>query len=399
MLTEVDQRQALTFEQKVQAQPADVYRAFTHTGALRDWLCNAAQVDGRAGGRIYLWWNDGYYTAGTFTQLARDESLAFTWRGPDDAAPSSVRVSLREEKGSTAVTLTHTGEASERVRRLWEEGLENLASVVERGIDLRFARRPMFGLTGADEVNAEAALRLGLPATEGLRLTGLVEGAGAHAAGLAKDDVVVELGGRPVTGFQSLLEVLQQHQAGDRVPVAFYRGNERRTLTVELSSRPQADLPPTGKGLAERLREMYSVVDAELDDCFRGVSDEQAEYRPAPGGWNAKEIVGHLIAVEQDTQTWVVCLLEDRDVETPFHDNFVERVSSFVAGSPSLAGVIEELKRSEAVTVAIVESLPERVTQHRHAYNQLAVWLTGFESHHREHFAEIRALLEKAKSA
>src|SRR5215217_7184506 len=56
----------LTATRTVDAKSSEVFRAFTNTGALRDWLCNSAQVDLRKGGRIYLWWNEGYHAAGTF---------------------------------------------------------------------------------------------------------------------------------------------------------------------------------------------------------------------------------------------------------------------------------------------------------------------------------------------
>ena len=75
----------ITVERTVNAAPADVYRAFIAPQALRNWFCDAAQVDPRAGGRIYLAWNGGYHTAGKFTRLARNESMAYTWRGSERA--------------------------------------------------------------------------------------------------------------------------------------------------------------------------------------------------------------------------------------------------------------------------------------------------------------------------
>src|SRR5437762_1517384 len=101
------QTQALEFTRTIHATPAEVFRAFTKSFALRDWLCDAAEADGRVGGRIYLWWNDGYYAAGSYTELQPGAGLAYTWAGPGEAGPSTVRVTLTAEDDSTRVTVTH----------------------------------------------------------------------------------------------------------------------------------------------------------------------------------------------------------------------------------------------------------------------------------------------------
>src|SRR3954452_13231416 len=100
------QAPTLRFTRTVDGPAPEVYRAFLAPAALRDWLCDDAQIDPRSGGRIYLWWNDGYYTAGVFTALARDERLAFTWGGPGES-PGTVTVALAAHEGSTTVTVTH----------------------------------------------------------------------------------------------------------------------------------------------------------------------------------------------------------------------------------------------------------------------------------------------------
>src|SRR5947207_1176801 len=148
------QAETLTFEVTVEAEPAEVFRAFIAPGALRSWLCDAAQVEPRKGGRIYLAWNDGYYTAGSATEFNKDESLAFTWLGPGEPAATEVRVTLKAQGERTAVTVTHSGvgsgeewaESARKINKIWDVGLENLQSALETGVDLRVARRPMFGL-------------------------------------------------------------------------------------------------------------------------------------------------------------------------------------------------------------------------------------------------------------
>ena len=390
------QEGTLTSRRTVGATPTEVFRAFTNPAALRDWLCNAAQVEPRKGGRIYLWWNDGYHTSGVFTDLTRGESLSFTWQGPGEAA-SEVNVSLATQGEGTEVTVTHDGirsdEAAARLSKLWETGLENLQSLVETGNDLRFTRRPMFGLSDAEDMTAEIAAKIGVPVSEGLKLNGLVEGMGAEAAGLQKGDVVVAIGGRPVENFATFVTAIEPHQAGDRVPVTFYRGAEERTVTMELSARPMPELPATVAALAERARQTHAELDKELDALFARVSDEAAERRPTPDDWNAKEMLAHLIAAERDTQLWVAAMTEDADLEQPFHSNGKERVQAIVRVYSPLPELIQELKRSQAVTAAITAAISEETAGHRHQFNQLAQWLITFGDHHREHFEEIKRLL------
>src|SRR5688572_24849107 len=149
MLTQQD---TLTFERTVPGEAADAFRAFTNSAALRDWLCNNAQVEARKGGPIYLWWSDGYFSSGTITDFSRDESLGFTWRGPNDPASSEVRVTFTPQgEGGTLVSVTQSGigsgpewaESANRIKPLWHDALENLQSILETGTDLRISRRPM----------------------------------------------------------------------------------------------------------------------------------------------------------------------------------------------------------------------------------------------------------------
>jgi uncharacterized protein YndB with AHSA1/START domain len=394
------QEGTLTARRTVGANSTEVFRAFTNTGALRDWLCNGGQVEPRKGGRVYLWWNNGYYTSGVFTEVKHGETLAFTWQGPGEPA-SEVRVSLTSRDEGTDVEVTHDGitssEMAERARRLWEEGLENLQSLVETGDDLRFTRRPMFGLNDADEMTSEIAEKIGVPVTEGLRLNGLVAGMGAEAAGFQKDDVVVAIGDRDVLNYQTFVTAIEPHRAGDRVPVTFYRGPDKRTVEMELSARPKTELPTTVEAMVEGARQMYATLDKELDELLEGVTEEDAEKSSAPGEWSAKMVLAHLIASERDTQVWIAAMTEDFDLEQPYHSNSPERLQAMVSVYSPLPALVEELKRSEAVTVALAASLSEVTAGHKHWFKQLANWLTNLHDHHREHFGEIKRLLESGQ--
>lgn len=397
--------QALKYKRVVNAPASEVYRAFTNATSLREWFCNAAQADAIQGGRLYLWWPSGYYAAGAFTGLTHAKKVAFSWQGRGEPEATQVQVSLAAKAdGRTAIGVTHAGigsgprwaKARENLDRVWTSGLENLQSVLETGLDMRLSLRPMLGIN-VGEFNAEVASKLGVPVAEGLRLDATLEGMGAHAAGLQKDDVLIQLGGKKLTGFSSLIAALDGRRAGDQVRVVFYRGPEKKTVTMELSRRPLPDLPPTADGLANALRKIHDEIGADLEKCFEDVTEEEASYRPAPGEWSAKETVAHLIAGERDWHFWIAGLATDEEPDTS-PGNLSARTISLVKVHPTIPELLAELKESMAESVALVAALPPEFEVRKGSY-----WLLGYnllqpKSHAHDHYKQIQAAIAAARS-
>ncbi|MEK7328028.1 MAG: SRPBCC domain-containing protein, partial [Chloroflexota bacterium] len=350
--------QTAKFKQTVNAPAAQAYRAFTNSTALREWMCDGATADARKGGRLYVWWNDGYTASGEFTTLTLNKKVAFTWRGRGEPDATKVQVSLAEKNGSTVVTVTHSGFGSGKawakaVKELtggWEYAMENLASVLGSGPDLRIATRPMLGIM-VDAFDAEIAKKIGVPVADGLRLSGTLEGMGARAAGLQKDDVIVSLGGKKVTG-NTLAGALQGRRGGDTVPVVFYRGQEKQKVMMQLSRRPLPEIPATAGQLAEAVSKMYAELDVELAKCFEGVTEEEASFKPTPDEWSAKDVLAHLLAGERDGHSFIT---EAIDGVGRWYDGFggnVEaRHTAVIAAYPTVQAMLEEYRRNEIETV------------------------------------------------
>lgn len=70
---------------------------------------------------------------------------------------------------------------------------------------------------------------------EGLQLSGVVSGKGSAAAGLERGDVVTSVDGQQVGAVRDLHQVLEQHQAGDEVPVTYTRDGQTFQTNVVLS--------------------------------------------------------------------------------------------------------------------------------------------------------------------
>ncbi len=373
------------------APASEVYRAFTSATALRDWLCNAATVDAVKGGRVYLWWNDGYYTSGEYTALASNKRIAFTWRGKREKE-SRVVVSLAEKNGATQVTVTHNHPQAKQFAKSWRFSLENLQALLETGQDLRFTRRPLLGVNIGD-FDATVAAKIGVPVTAGIRLDNTAAGLGAHAAGLRANDVIVKLGGRKVKHWTSMLRALEPHRAGDVVKVDFYRGAEKKSAQMKLSQRPLPDVPTTARGLADALAKIYRELDAELEKCFAGVSDADASRKPAADEWSAKETLAHFIATERGAHEWIADLLngEERVQDNPANPtNLAPRIQATVQAYPTAGELLAEFKRNQQETLALIAALPPESVARKASFWKLGYSLLSYTDHNQTHVEQIR---------
>ena len=115
--------------------------------------------------------------------------------------------------------------------------------------------------------------------------------------------MLVQIDDQPITDYASLTNARQGHAAGDRLMVGYYRGPERRSVSMELSRRP---LPTILWNCLELLRAVaghYAVTYQALRDFFADVSEAEASHRPAAAEWSAKEVLAHLIHSERGFQT------------------------------------------------------------------------------------------------
>lgn len=71
----------------------------------------------------------------------------------------------------------------------------------------------------------------------GLKLSGVRAGSPADKGGLKAGDIVVELGGKPVTDLQSYSDALYSNKPGDTVKIAFLRDGKRMETSVTLGTR------------------------------------------------------------------------------------------------------------------------------------------------------------------
>jgi uncharacterized protein YndB with AHSA1/START domain len=394
------------FTRIIQASPGEVYRAFTHPATLEQWLCDEASVEARPGGHVFLRWFNGYYAVGEFTDLQRDKSLTFTWHGRGHQAPSQVHVVLDPYRTGTHITLTHQGIGSgwnqpfygDAALHDWATSLENLQSILETGYDLRITRRPMVGLYGGSTLDAETAVTLGLPVSQGLVLQGFVPGMAAERAGLQDGDVLVSLAGTPITDFNSIGTALTGRQAGEQVEAVIYRGGQRQPIQIKLSGRPVHETPQSAEALAEAVRQVYAQIDAERSDFLNSLSEEEASQRPTPEMWSAKELLAHLIVSERDAQSYTSVLIAGEGYAGEFASNLPARLHAVIAAYPTLKKLLEEVRRTEAETIAILSAVPPESLARRGNMQQLVgTFVDAMPYHTRTHLNQLREAIEAVR--
>ena len=344
-------------------------------------------VQSRVGGRLYCQWNDGSALMGTYTALVPDKKVAFTLRSDVPGDYSTCTVTLAEKGGITALTLTDESDSKEWAKTLaelengWNDTLDNLQSVLETGVDRRYANRPMLGLDGFEH-------KLG---DEGVRIGGMMETMGAHAAGLQKNDIILSIGGKKTQTTTDVPTALNGHKAGDKVKVAFKRDGKPMNAVVTLSAREMPDMPATAELLAEVVARKYTEVNRDLTQAFKGISDERAARRPAPGEWSALHVLAHLIKGERYMHHWMTTLIAAQE---PWQDedegNLQIRIDSIINGFPTIQALLTELKRNEAETVALLNALPDSFVARKGSFHRLSREMLAWPDHTREHLDQIK---------
>ena len=97
------------------------------------------------------------------------------------------------------------------------------------------------GFLGVEILSASSAAAQGVPAGSGAAVTGLVSGSPAGRAGLAAGDVIVSVGGQPVSSPSALQSALELRHPGDSVRIGWTdQAGQTQSATVVLANGPAA---------------------------------------------------------------------------------------------------------------------------------------------------------------
>lgn len=397
------EKTSLSFSNTINSSADSVYLALTNAALLQQWLCTNAQVSANEGGRIYMHWQQGYYMCGEFTELVPNEKVTYQWQGKNEPFVTQIHITLEEKDGQTAVSLTHADipadEKWQTVRdeytKGWENGLANLKSVLETGLDKRIYDQAFLGILIGGVLTAEQAKERQLPTEGGIVISGTLDETGASAIGLQNEDVLVNLGGNDTLDFPGLQAALRPLRAEDTIKATYFRGGEKKDAQMTLTRRPKPQVPDTPAGAAAALKSAFDQLMTNFMQAAEGISEEAANFRPGKDEWNLKEILAHLIFTERYNQANLSAQISNTNLRG-FNTHPPAWIESMLAAYPTKDDMVQAWKNSMAETVALIEKLPDSyVAQKVYYLNTLNNLVNFLPGHAQSHIDQIKTTLSK----
>lgn len=390
------QATTLTLTRHIPAPPAAVADAIASPYGLGHWLCDDAVVQGRAGGGVSLRHLGGTTWQGHWTAFTKPERLGWAVRDADGRTERA-DFTLTADGDGTRIDVAVVGGGGDggdgsaavgsAARAEWARRLDDLAEHVMTGRNARLARRPMLGV--APNFGA-------FDAADGAHISGAVPGGGAERAGLKDGDVIVRIGDAPVASWDALGPTLGRHSAGDTLPVTVIRDGQKHTVDVTLGGRPERAVPTGDAVTPDDLRHLHDTLAGELSEALDGIDDAAADFRPGPGEWSVRDVLGHLIVSERHNQLALMLRATDEPpAEWPGGPETA--LQGILAQRPLAAlrdALLADLEDSLALSLKLFDAHPGAPIR-----RTLAESLAFTGEHVRDHIGQIKANVEGARAA
>ena len=107
----------------------------------------------------------------------------------------------------------------------------------------RNARKPWLGI----EVNAvpqNISLSLGLPAYSGAQIDRVLPETPASLAGLANDDIILRIDGKPIAGQGDIAAAMSVHKTGEHALLHIFRPREQHERDIRVIVQEHPDSVP-----------------------------------------------------------------------------------------------------------------------------------------------------------
>jgi serine protease Do len=106
-------------------------------------------------------------------------------------------------------------------------------------IDLGYVKRGFLGVTMDGSFSSQMALEMGLDRSHGALVSAITPGTPAAQAGVVKDDLIIEFGGRLVQNDSHLVTLVSLAQIGDKIPVKLIRAKQLVDVEVVIRERDE----------------------------------------------------------------------------------------------------------------------------------------------------------------
>lgn len=216
----------------VNAPLKQVWDALTKPEHLNCWYTKNAEIEFRIGGRGYMEHGWGASSEGVFTEI--DTLKRFVLQSLD--GDFTTITSLKEVENGIQVSIEYQASfigymdqaAKENMLFGTTQFLENLKSVYETGTD----NRPKFWKTWIGIVHTTNQR------SRGTKVLQVKEGSVAAAAGIKPDDVIVEIDGDEIGGYESFEKTLNKRTVNTLVALTIVRKSEKFRINCIVDSYP-----------------------------------------------------------------------------------------------------------------------------------------------------------------
>jgi hypothetical protein len=379
----------LRAETVVAHPPIEVWHAFTKPEHLYYWFGEADEIDLRVGGAYIVRGTCGIRLDTTVERLVEGRRLVLrpTRRG-DDA-----RIEIDLVKLTGAETRVCVADPDAENEAPWRGALENLASVWERGIDLRESRLPVMGI-GPREIGPEERPLAGVPDGAGVRLGAVLAGGAAEKAGFMPGDVIVSFEGQVVRNGPDLVAAIRKLSPGSIAAVQAIRSGVQVGRSVTLGQRRgRGEPPPPPERLVREMRKAALDAGSRLESAVAGLSERDA-YRPErPGAWSVAQTLAHLSITERMLQCW---LDETARGGRPAIDSAPctesSRIAGVLEGRPTIHDLLLRIQRDQVETISMLEHLPVGVASFKPRWGRVAFTALDYHVHSDDHLGQIRRI-------
>jgi hypothetical protein len=146
------------------------------------------------------------------------------------------------------------------------------------------------------------------------------------------------------------------------------------------------------------VRKIHADLEKELDQCFAGVSEKEADHRPAEDEWSAKEVVAHLIHSERGTLAYMDDLIGGQEQwADDYSGNQMAHIQATVSAFPTIPDLLKEVKHLHAEILAYITNLPVEFVARKGSYWRLAYLFLEGNFHPQGHYAQIRSAIADAR--
>ncbi|MFE3574766.1 SRPBCC domain-containing protein [Lysinibacillus sp. NPDC059133] len=209
-----------------------VWDALTKPEHLNHWYTKNADIDFRIGGKGYMNHGWGATSEGVFTEIDRMKSFVLQSIDGDFTTITTLEEFSDGVKVSIEYQASFIGEMNQSTKENMLFGtsqfLENLKSVYETGTDNRLKFwKSWIGI--AHTTN---------DGERGTRVLQVKEGSVAAAAGIKPEDIILEIDGEEIGGYESFERTLNKKNVNGNVTLTIESKNEKSQVNCLVDAYP-----------------------------------------------------------------------------------------------------------------------------------------------------------------